>query len=235
MNKISSRPPTRRRLLSLACAAALAAALAPFAATPAAHAQQPPADDGFARLRLANATGLDGRLQIFIKGENINPEGYESGAVTGSFGMYPGPLEIEVKHPLIDDTKHTVQLNPTDRMAIVIYTEPKKDESGVVTKRVVKFTTLQRKPGGKKRTATLLFLSVSQGIELGMNESKVDLKPHKQVDIGFGDARNSQINLTVQAKPLKTFDIDEPGDYAVIVYDRPDGTQGCITFNNTKR
>ncbi len=196
-------------------------------------AQQP--DDGFARLRLANATGLDGRLEIFLKGENINPEGFESGAVTGSFGMHPGPLEIMVKHPQIDDTKYTVQLNPTDRMAIIAYTEPKKDDKGVVTKRIVKFTTLQRKPGGKKRTATLLFLSVSQGLELGMNKSTVNLVPHKQVDIGFGDARNSQVNLTVKSKMLKTFDIDEPGDYAVVVYDRPDGTQGCITFNNTKR
>jgi hypothetical protein len=53
--------------------------------------------------------------------------------------------------------------------------------------------------------------------------------------MAFEDSRGSQVALTVKDKALKNFDIDEPGDYAVIVYDKPDGGQGCITFNNTKR
>lgn len=193
-------------------------------------------DDGFPRVRLVNATGLSGKIQIFIKGENVNPDGYESGMATAAFSLYPEEVEIKIQHPLIDDTVHQMKLLPSDRIAIIVYSEPKKGkELGVSTKRAVKFTTLQGKERGSKKTATLLFLSVSEGLELSMNQKMVNLTPHKQLDMVFGDARSSQVNLAVKDKTLRTFDIDEPGDYAVIVYDKPDGTQGCVTFNNSKR
>lgn len=197
---------------------------------------QEPVDDGFPRIRIANATGLDGQVQVFIQGESINPDGFKSGEVTGVFALQPGTIKIDIKHPQIEDTTQSFTLNTTDRLAIIAYTEPKKEEEAAInTKRVLKFTTLQRKQRGLKKSATLLFLSVSEGLDLGMNKTLLSLTPHKQVDMTFEDSRGSQVALTVKDKSLKIFDIDEPGDYAVIIYDMPNDGLGCITFNNTKR
>lgn len=67
-----------------------------------------------------------------------------------------------------------------------------------------------------------------------MNDTALSLTANQVKDIQFGKSRGSSVQLTVKGRPLKNFDIDEPGDYAIIVFDKPDGTQGCITFNNTK-
>lgn len=190
--------------------------------------------EAFPFVRLANATGLDGRIEVFIKGRNVNPEGYASGAVTGAFSLYTGDTEFTVKHPQIDDTKFTLNLTENDRLAIVIYTEAAKNDGDVVQKRKVKFTTLKRKTKGGKKSATLLFISPNKGIDIAMNNSPVALTANQQKDIQFSQSGGSQVVLTANGKPLKSFDIDEPGDYAIIVFDKPDGTQGCITFNNTR-
>ncbi|MES2596274.1 MAG: hypothetical protein V4662_13100 [Verrucomicrobiota bacterium] len=195
---------------------------------------QEPDPEAYPWVRLANATGLDGRIQVLIKGRNVNPEGYESGAVTGAFSLYTGETEFTIKHPQIDDTKFMINLNPNDRMAVVIYTEPDKKQGDVLKKRQVKFTTLKRKAKGDKKSATLLFISPNKGIDIGMNDAPVSLVANQQKDIHFAQSRGSQVVLTVRGKPLRTLDIDEPGDYAIIVFDNPDGTQGCITFNNTR-
>ncbi len=197
------------------------------------HAQKVDPED-FPWIRIANATGLDGPIQIFIKGRNINPEGYESGVVTGAFSLYPGQLEVVVKHPLIEDSTFNLELHPSDRMALIVYTEPVEKKDDIVKKRVIKFSTLKRKSKSERKSATLLFLSVTKGIDLSMNDTLVSLTPHQQKDLSFGQSRGSQVNLMVKGRPLKTFDIDEVGDYAIIVFDKPDGTQGCITFNNTR-
>jgi len=185
-------------------------------------------------VRLANATGLDGRIEVFIKGRNVNPEGYASGAVTGAFSLYTGDTEFTIKHPQIDDTKFTINLTENDRLAIVLFTESAQDGSDVVQKRKVKFTTLKRKTKGGKKSATLLFISPNKGIDIAMNNSPVTLTANQQKDIQFSQSGGSQVVLTINGKSLKSFDIDEPGDYAIIVFDKPDGTQGCITFNNTR-
>lgn len=212
------------KLLGLFCFLALASAVQAQEVDP----------EAFPWVRLANATGLDGRIEVFIKGRNVNPEGYASGAVTGAFSLYTGETEFTIKHPQIDDTKFTLNLSENDRMAVIIYTEAAQNEGDVLKKRKVKHTVLKRKTKGEKKSATLLFISPNKGIDIGMNDAPVTLTANKQKDIQFAQSRGSQVVLTVNGKPLKTLDIDEPGDYAIIVFDKPDGTQGCITFNNTR-
>jgi len=196
------------------------------------HAQ---GDGAVGYFRLANATGLDGELHFFMDGEDLNPKGYKSGETTGSLGVAVPTVKLTAKHPLCDDTEYQIKLQPGEQTAVIAYVEPQVDPTtGEVKKRTLKFSTLQRKNGKGKRTATLLFLSVSQPIELDMNGQPVTLTPMKQLDIGFGDARSTGVSLSVDKKTIGSLDIEDAGDYAVIVFDKADGTHGCITFYNTR-
>lgn len=195
---------------------------------------QEPANASLCFIRLANATGLDGKLHFLINGEDMNVKGFGSGVATGSFGVEPGTYEVSTTHPLVEDNKYSVKLNAGDSFSIIAYTEPVIDDDGIVKKRVVKFSTLQSKAGKDKKTATLLFLSVTKEVNLEVNDASVSLVAHKQLDIAFKDAVNKQVNLKALGASLGHFDIEDPGDYAVIVFDKPDGTKGCITFYNLR-
>lgn len=185
--------------------------------------------------RLANATGLDGMLHFYLEGEDLNPKGYKSGATTGSLGVSVPTAKLKASHPLCEDTEYVLKLQPGEQTAVIVYVEPQMDQkTGEVKKRTLKFATLERKDGSKKRTATLLFLSVSQPINLDMNGKPVTLAPMKQQDIGFGDSRSTGVALEVGGQKIGNLDIEEAGDYAVIVFDKSDGTHGCITFYNTR-
>lgn len=185
--------------------------------------------------RLANATGLDGMLHFYMEGEDLNRKGYKSGETTGSLGVAVPTVKLKASHPLCDDIEYELKLQPSEQTAVIVYVEPQVDpKTGEVKKRTLKFSTLQRKSGRGKRTATLLFLSVSQSIDLDMNGKPVTLKPLKQVDVGFGDSRSTGVEIAVGSQKIGNLDIEEAGDYAVIVFDKADGTHGCITFYNTR-
>lgn len=196
------------------------------------HAQN---DGTVGFFRLANATGLDGQLHFYLEGEDLNPRGYKSGETTGSLGVAVPTVKLKASHPLCDDTEYELKLEPGEQTAVIAYIEPQMDQrTGEVRKRTLKFNTLERKSGSKKRTATLLFLSVSQSIDLDMNGKPVTLTALKQQDIGFGDSRSTGVSLSVGKQSIGNLDIEEAGDYAVIVFDKADGTHGCITFYNTR-
>lgn len=193
------------------------------------------AQEGEGAFRLANATGLDGRLKFFINGYEISSEGYESGQTTGNLDIPSGMLDIKVQHPLCEDSQMQLNLVGGQQIAIIAYVEPLKDkQTGEVKKRVIKFGKLESKPRSDKRSAALLFLSVSNQVEVMMNGSAVVLTPHKQVDVAFGDSRSTGVSIEVGKRLIGGLDLENPGDYAVIVFDKADGTQGCITFYNTK-
>lgn len=192
-------------------------------------------DEAVGYFRLANATGLDGKLHFLLNGEDLNPEGYPSGETTGSLGVTPAPVKITATHPLCEDADYSFEIKPGDQTAIIAYVEPQKDQkTGEVKKREIKFGTLERKGDTKKRSATLLFLSVSQQIELRMNNSPVILTPHKQVNVNFSESRGTGVNIAVGESRIGGLDIENPGDYAVIVFDKADGSHGCITFYNSR-
>lgn len=192
-------------------------------------------DEAVGYFRLANATGLDGKLHFFLNGEDLNADGYPSGETTGSLGVAPAPVKITAKHPLCEDADYTFEVKPGEQTAIIAYVEPQKDQkTGEVKKREIKFGTLERKGGSKKRSATLLFLSVSQQIELRMNNAPVVLTPHKQVNVNFSESRGTGVNIAVGDSKIGGLDIEDPGDYAVIVFDKADGSHGCITFYNSR-
>lgn len=192
-------------------------------------------DDTNSYFRLANATGLDGKVHFHLDGEDLNPDGYISGETTGSLGVAATSVRIKASHLQCEDAEQTFQLTPGQQTAIIVYIEPEKDsKTGEIKKRLIKFSTLDRKADSKKRTATLLFLSVSQSIEVKMNNSPINLTALKQSDIAFGDSRLTGVNITVAEKKIGDFDIEDPGDYAVIVFDKADGTHGCISFYNSR-
>lgn len=199
------------------------------------HAQAQ--DDGtVGYFRLANATGLDGALHFYMDGEDLNPKGYVSGETTGSLGVGVPTVKLRATHPLCEDTEYELKLQPGLQTAVIVYVEPQVDQkTGEVKKRELKFSTLERKSGGsRKKSATLLFLSVSQSIDLDMNGKPITLKALKQLDVGFGDSSSTAVNIAVGKTSIGNLDIEEAGDYAVIVFDKADGTHGCITFYNTR-
>lgn len=192
-------------------------------------------DEAVGYFRLANATGLDGNLHFYLDGEDLNPIGYTSGETTGSLGVATANVKLKATHPLCDDTEFELKLQPGEQTAVIAYVEPQVDaKTGKVKKRVLKFSTLQRKSGSSKKTATLLFLSVSQSIDLEMNGRPVTLKTLQQMDVGFSESASTGVNIGVGSQKIGGFDIEDPGDYAVIIFDKADGTHGCITFYNTR-
>lgn len=194
------------------------------------------AQEGAGAFRLANATGLDGRLHFYLNGFVVSPEGYESGQTTGKLNIGSGELKITVKHPLCELGEMQINITPGQQIAIIAYVEPIKDtKTGEVKKRIIKFGTLESKTRTKDRSAALLFLSVSEKVQVTMNGNPVLLTPNKQVDVKFGESRGTGVNIEVGKTMVGGLDLEDPGDYAVIIFDKADGTQGCITFYNSKR
>lgn len=185
--------------------------------------------------RLANATGLHGKLNFLMDGADINAKGYDSGETTGSLGVAVPTVLLKAVHPLCESAEFQINLTPGEQVAVIAYVEPQKDQkTGEVKKRILKFSKLERKPKSRKKSATLLFLSVSQSIQIKMNDAPVELQTLKQTDIGFGDSRDNGVSIKVGQQEIGSLDIEESGDYAVIIFDKADGTQGCITFYNSR-
>lgn len=186
--------------------------------------------------RVVNATGLPGRVHFYLNGEIINSEGYESGQTTGNMGIPAKLWELKVKHTQCEEAIHAFEVTPGQQMAIIAYTEPVIDpKTGDIIKRVIKFGKIEGKPRGAKRSAALLFLSVSKQMEITMNNNPVVLEQNKQLDVSFAEARGTGVDIKAKGKDIGGINIEEMGDYAVVVYDNPDGTQGCVTFYNSKR
>ncbi len=84
-----------------------------------------PADMGF--LRLVNAVGLSGALQVRIDGTEAAPEGFKAGEATGAVGLSPGTYKVELEHVLLG--KEALEVNiQTGQISTVVAFRTEKSE-----------------------------------------------------------------------------------------------------------
>lgn len=84
-----------------------------------------PPDMGF--LRLVNAVGLPGALQVRIDGTEAAPEGFKMGEATGAVGLSPGSYKVELEHASLD--KESLEVNiQTGQISTVIAYRTEKAE-----------------------------------------------------------------------------------------------------------
>lgn len=90
-----------------------------------------PPDMGF--VRLVNAVGLAGVLQVRINGTEASPEGFKMGEATGAVGLLPASYKVELEHASLG--KETLEVNiQTGQISTVIAYRTEKPEAKTTAK-----------------------------------------------------------------------------------------------------
>lgn len=124
-----ARPATIRRLFLLLSLltllpAALSAQESPPGAEPPPVPEVPP-DMGF--IRLVNAIGLPGVLQVRIDGTEASPEGFKPGEATGAVGLSPASYKVELEHAVLGRESLEVSIQTGQISTVIAYRTEKPD------------------------------------------------------------------------------------------------------------
>ncbi len=118
----------RRRLLLLRLLIFLPAILSAQEGSPAVESQpspELPADMGF--IRLVNAVGLPGVLQVRIDGTEASPEGFKQGEATGAVGLSPASYKLELEHAALGKEALEVSIKTGQISTVIAYRTEKPD------------------------------------------------------------------------------------------------------------
>jgi hypothetical protein len=207
-------------------------------AVPSLRAQQGPGQKvGFVRIVNAVAQGQDS-LQLLIDGENLNPDGYKLGDVTGGIGLKPGAHEITLKRTGLKDGITRINVVADNTTTLIPFAElvPATDEKKAHW--AIRILRLKQMEPETKRTAT--FVSVSQTpqheVEISDpkgNWTKVSVKrlTISRTPILFPEG---YVPLRAKGGSLPSIPVGEPGNYVVVLYDDAEGKTQALNLQDYK-
>jgi hypothetical protein len=209
-------------MLVLAVAAFVAPATAPLAA-------QELAPVGF--VRVVNAVGMPGRLEVKLDGQPVQKQGYEAGTITGLVALAAGALDLEFAHPACRGLNDPVSLGAGDSVALCVHWEPVLDRDG---KEIARQLALWRHElsAGEDRKSSFTFISLCkdplvklQVLAVGAEKpAEVALAPREPKTLPFSGAPNVII-AAAQGSSTRVA-AEKPVHYLVFVFDDPSAPGG---------
>lgn len=201
--------------------------------------EEPPSKTPYGFIRLANALAQGtGTVKLEIDGENIQPDGYKLGDVTGGIRLKPGSHNVTISREGVKEgtTKVNVALNDTTilipfaekipasdtqpahwevRILRLKQQEPETGLSGtfVSVSQNPEIRVDVREPGGKWNPVFVKRLATAQAPLL---------YPRGYVPIKAGDTE------------LESIPVAEAGNYVVLLYDDDAGKIQSVNFRDFK-
>jgi hypothetical protein len=201
-------------------------------------AQDPvPEKVGFVRLVDAVAQGRD-KLQFFIDGAAMHPDGYHLGDVTGGIGLKPGTHEITIKRPGVSDGFTRLNMVADRTVTLIPFAEwvPATDDKAAHW--AMRILRLKQMEPVTKRSAT--FVSVSQSpeheVEISAPNGKWTKVFVKRLAIARTPIRYPEgyVPLRCKAGKLPSIPVGEPGNYVVVLYDDAAGNLQALNLQDYK-
>ncbi len=228
-----------RALLTALCALLLS----PLAAQEPVSAAAPKDYSLLGYLRFVNATGHEGKLRVFLDGEDINPTGYADGFATGSVGFPPRTCQIELRHDTLGEFKLAVTLKPGEVASVIALPviRPAKEDPAKAREakekppKVELGTQAIFSPGfvrGKDITVTVLQATIAEKLEVKIGSLPLTCPKLDPATVSLGRGVGEFVPVTLGNKQLLSLNFTDPSDRVVILFTNKDGVLKNITLNN---
>jgi len=201
--------------------------------------EEPPTKTPYGFIRLANALAQgSGNVKLEIDGENIQPDGYKLGDVTGGIRLKPGSHNVKISRDGVKAGSTKVNVERNDTTILIPFAEriPASDTEPAHWE--VRILRLKQKETETGLSGT--FVSVSQNPEI-----KVDVREPsgKWNPVFVKRLSTAQAPLLYPRGyvPIKAGDVDleaipvaEAGNYVVLLYDDAGGKIQSLNFRDFK-
>lgn len=220
-----------KRLLLL-----LGAAVCPLAVE--AQETPPPAvKTGFVRFVHAVAPGTGG-LIVRVDGENLNPDGYSLGDVTGGVALKPGTHEVNIRREGTKEGTTRVNVAVNETTILIPFAERVPASDTEPAHWAIRVLRLKQLEAESERSAT--FVSVS-----GMPEMKVEMRDPegnwspvyvKRLAISQAPIKypRGYVPIRLGEMKLESIPVADIGNYVVLLYDDAEGQTKALNFRDYK-
>ncbi|MCX6865978.1 MAG: hypothetical protein NTV46_07115 [Verrucomicrobia bacterium] len=187
------------RQLSALLLVVLSSVVLPGGVAQGQNAQRAPC--GFIRLLNAVSIGT-GKLEFFIDGKSVRPDGYQLGNITGGIALKPDTYKVEFRRDGVKDGETRVIVAANDTTILIPFAEQLPVCEGQPVRWEIRILRLKQHAAENQRTAT--FVSVSRDPELKVEIRQSDGKWHpvlvKRLGIARADIRQARGYMSVRCK-----------------------------------
>ncbi len=218
-------------------AAGVSAALFLTAPSTAQEPEDPSVKYGFIRLANAVAAG-SGPLILEIDGEDVNPDGYVIGDITGGISARPGSRKVTLRREGAKEGSTTVNVAVNETTILIPFAERVPASDTEEAHWAIRVLRLKQQDPQNERSAT--FVSVSQTPELKVEMREPDGKWNtthvKRLSIAQAPILYPRGYVPVKCGEIKleSIPVGEPGNYVVLLYDDEEGNVKSINFRDFK-
>lgn len=219
---------------------ALCVALISWLAAPQGNAQtEDPAIGPVGFVRLINTVGAGtGKLEFFIDGKNIRPEGYQIGNLTGGIALKPASYKMVFRREGITEGTTRVKVKANDTTILIPFAEliPATDEKPEQWD--IRILRLKQHESEDKRTAS--FVSVSREPELKVEMLQVDGTWEavfvQRLKIARAEIKQARGYLSVRCngRELSSVSVGAAGNFVSILYEDEKGELRSKAFQDYK-
>ncbi len=192
---------------------------------------------GFIRMVNLLVTGK-GKVNLWIDGKNIFPDGYDFSDITGGIGLKAGGHTVTVKRDGLSDGTTKINLSADETTTIIPFAEriPATDEEPAHWG--IRILRLKQKEESHGRTATFVSVSSTEElkVELGIPGGTWDTVFVKRLETKVRPIKfpESYAPIRISGKNVSSIPIDEIGNYVVVIYDDPTGEIKSLNFHDLR-
>ena len=193
----------------------------------------------FGFIRLLNAVSIGtGKLEFFIDGKSVRPDGYQLGNITGGIALKPSTYKVEFRRDGVKDGETRVIVAANDTTILIPFAEQLPVSEGQPGRWEIWILRLKQHAAEDQRTAT--FVSVSREPELKVEIRQSDGKWHpvlvKRLGIARADIRQARGYLSVRCKQqeLSAVSVGAAGNFVSVLYEDENGILRSKTFQDYK-
>ena len=217
------------------------ALIALFAAAALSPAQEDPAAAkapyGFIRLANALAQGT-GKVTLKIDGENISPDGYKLGDVTGGIRLKPGGHEVKILREGIKEGVTTVNVALNDTTILIPFAEKIPASDTEPARWEIRILRLKQQQPETGLSGTFVSVSQTPEIQVEIREPGGLWNPVIVKRLAVAQAPllypRGYVPLRSGGKNLEPVPVSEQGNYVVLLYDDEAGQLQTVNFRDFK-
>lgn len=179
-------------------------------------------------LRLVNAVGLPGALQVRIDGTEAAPEGFKAGEATGAVGLPPGSYKIELEQALLGKEALEVSIQTGQISTVVAYRteKPEAKAKAVAKGKSVPAPRLAWKvdespvspPELDRPTLTLLQVTPLDTLPLSVSGTAASARAAEPVRVGITPAMGAFPEVHYQGRAVCLLNFKFPADQLVVFF-----------------
>lgn len=192
---------------------------------------------GFLRIVHAVAPG-EGGMFVKVDGEDVHPEGYSLGDVTGGVVTKPGVREVTISREGVKEGKTQVKVEVNETTILIPFAERVPASDVEPAHWAIRVLRLKQLDPESERSAT--FVSVS-----GKPEIKVEIRDPggkwspiyvKRLSVAQAPIKypRGYVPLRAEGMKLSSIPVADIGNYVVLLYDDAEGVTKARNFRDHK-